>query len=318
MNYNKKKIRLFDAFTGYGGASWGLKKAGIPFEIVGYSEIDKFAIGLFELNHKEIKNFGDIRKINPQELPDFDFFTGGFPCQTFSSIGDGEGELDPRGTLFYEIIRICEIKKPTFILLENVKGLTTNSHKPTFDKILRELRRIGYEVVQWKILNSKDYGIPQNRERVWIFATTKKMPEGWSFEPKKETLKKFFKDLLEKNPDKSYYLTQSQTKRLTEKTGVNFKVKEPSCFDRYNKQIRKDGICMTISPSYHNIMRVVEPKTNGHDKVRKMTPKEHYRFMGFENDEIDLNGFSYSQLCNCAGNGWDINLASKIMKKIFS
>ena len=74
---------------------------------------------------------------------------------------------------------------------------------------------------------------------------------------------------------------------------------------------------MTISPSYHNIMRVVEVKTNGADKVRKMTPKEHYRFMGFEDDEIDLNGFSYSQLCNCAGNGWDVNIVSKIMKKIY-
>lgn len=311
----KNKLKLFDAFAGYGGASWGLKKAKIPFEIVGYSEIDKFAIGLYELNHKNVKNYGDITKIKPESLPSFDFFTGGFPCQTFSSIGYGKGELDPRGTLFYEIIRICEVKKPTFILLENVKGLTTNSHKPTFDKILKELKRIGYNV-QWKILNSKDYGIPQNRERVWIFATTKEIPLGWHFEPKKENLKKYFKDFLEESPDKSYYLKQYQTKRLIEKTGVNFKVKEPSCFDRYNKQIRKDGICMTISPSYHNIMRVVEIKINGHDKVRKMTPKEHYRFMGFEDDEIDLNGFSYSQLCNCAGNGWDVNLVSKIMKKI--
>jgi DNA (cytosine-5)-methyltransferase 1 len=310
-----KKLRLFDGFTGYGGASWGLKKAGIPFDIVGYSEIDKFAIGLYELNHKGIKNFGDITKIKPEELPDFDFFTGGFPCQTFSSIGKGEGELDPKGTLFYDIIRICEVKKPTFILLENVKGLTTNSHRPTFEKILKELKRIGYNV-QWKILNSKDYGIPQNRERVWIFATTKEIPFGWRFEPNKEPLKKFFKDFLEKNPDKSYYLKQYQTKRLREVTGVDFKVKEPSCFDRYNKKIKKDGICMTIAPSYHNIMRVVEVKPNGHDKVRKMTPKEHYRFMGFEDDEIDLNGFSYHQLCNCAGNGWDVNLVSKIMKKI--
>jgi DNA (cytosine-5)-methyltransferase 1 len=314
---NKKKLKLFDGFSGYGGASWGLKKAGIPFEVVGFSEIDKFAIKLYELNHKNIKNFGDITKINPKKLPDFDFFTGGFPCQTFSSIGKGEGELDPRGTLFYDIIRICEVKKPSFILLENVKGLTTNSHRPTFEKILSELKRIGYNV-QWKILNSKDYGIPQNRERVWIFATKKKIPFGWRFEPNKIPLKIFFKDLLEEKPDKSYYLKQYQTKRLTEKTGVTFKVKEPSCFDRYNKKIRTDGICMTIAPSYHNIMRVVEVKTNGHDKVRKMTPKEHYRFMGFEDDEIDLDGFSYSQLCNCAGNGWDVNLVSKIMKKIYA
>src|SRR3989344_4046827 len=86
-----------------------VQNAGIPFEVVGYSEIDKFAIGLYELNHKNVKNFGDITKIKIKELPDFDFFTGGFPCQTFSSIGHGKGELDSRGTLFYEIIRICEV-----------------------------------------------------------------------------------------------------------------------------------------------------------------------------------------------------------------
>jgi len=311
-----KKLKLFDAFTGYGGASWGLRKAGIPFEIIGYSEIDKFAIQLYELNHKDVKNYGDITKINPNELPDFDFFTGGFPCQTFSSIGKGQGELDARGTLFYDIIRICEVKKPTFILLENVKGLTTNSHRPTFEKILSELKRIGYNV-QWKILNSKDYGIPQNRERVWIFATTKELPLGWHFEPKKEPLKKFFKDFTEKDVDKKYYLNQAQTKRLREITGVDFKVKETACFDRYNHQIRNDGVCMTITEPHHNIMRVVEPKTNGHDKVRKMTPKEHFRFMGFADDEIDLNGFSYQQLCKCAGNGWDVSLVSKIMKNIY-
>lgn len=314
---NKKKVRLFDAFTGYGGASWGMKKAKIPFEVVGYSEIDKFAIKLYELNFKNVKNYGDITQINPEDLPDFDFFTGGFPCQTFSSIGKGEGELDERGTLFREIIRICEVKQPTYILLENVKGLTTNSHKATYEKILSELRRIGYNV-QSKILNTKDYGIPQNRERVWIFATKKEIPFGWTFEPKKELLKKHLKDFLDKKVDKKYYLNQKQTKRLTEKTGVTFSVKEPSCFDRYNKQIRKDGVCMTISEPHHNIMRIVEPKTNGADKVRKMTPKEHFRLMGFDDNEIDLDGFTYNQLCKCAGNGWDVNLASKIMKKIFS
>jgi len=314
----RKKIRLFDAFTGYGGASFGLKKANIPFEVVGYSEIDKFAIKLYELNHKNVKNFGDITKIKPEDLPDFDFFTGGFPCQTFSSIGKGEGELDPRGTLFYDIIRICEVKKPTFVLLENVKGLTTNSHRPTFKKIIRELKRIyGKGQVQWKILNSKDYGIPQNRERVWIFATTKKIPFGWNFEPTKKPLTKFVKDFVEQKPDKKYYLNQKQTKKLTEKTGVTFKVKETSCFDRYNQKIRKDGICMTITEPHHNTMRIVEPKTNGHDKVRKMTEKEHFRFMGFKDNEIDLDGFSYQQLCKCAGNGWDVNLVSKIMKKIY-
>ncbi len=313
----RKKIKLFEAFTGYGGASWGLKKAKIPFEAIGYSEIDKFAIKLYELNNKKVKNFGDITKIEPEKLPDFDFFTGGFPCQTFSSIGKGEGELDPRGTLFYDIIKICEIKKPNFILLENVKGLTTNSHKPTFDKILGELKRIGYNV-QWKILNTKDYGIPQNRERIWIFATLKKIPKGWHFEPKKQKLKKFLKNFIDKKPNEEYYLNKKQIERLTEITGVNFNVKEPLCFDRYNKKIKADKICMTLTEPHHNIMRIVEIKKGNNFRVRKITPREHFRLMGFKDEEIDLNGFSYNQLCKCASNGWDVNLVSKIMKNIYS
>ena len=312
-----KKLKLFDAFTGYGGASWGLKKAKIPFEVIGYSEVEKFAIKLYELNHKDVKNFGDITKIKTEKLPDFDFFTGGFPCQTFSSIGKGEGELDSRGTLFNDIIRICEAKKPTFILLENVKGLTTNSHRPTFEKILSELKRIGYNV-QSKILNTKDYGIPQNRERVWIFATLREIPKGWHFKPEKQKLKKSIKDFLDKNPDEDYYLNQNQIKRLIEITGVDFNVKEPLCFDRYNKKIKKDGLCMTLTEPHHNIMRIVEPKKDNNFQVRKITPEEHFRLMGFKNGEMDLNGFSYQQLCKCASNGWDVNLVSKIMKNIYS
>lgn len=311
-----EKIKLFDAFTGYGGASWGLKKAEIPFEVVGYSEINPYAIKIFELNHNGIKNYGDITKINPKELPDFNFFTGGFPCQTFSTVGKGRGELDTRGTLFNDIIRICEVKQPTFILLENVKGLFMNKHKQTFLKIINELKRIGYNVI-YELLNSKDYGIPQNRERIWIFATKKEIPKNWSFAPKKEELKLFFKDLLDKDVDEKYYKNQKQAERLIEITGVSLDVKEPSCFDIYNKKIRTDGISMTITEPYHNTLRIVEPKKDGNFRVRKMTETEHFRFMGFKDGEIDWGNLSYVQSGGCAGNGWDINLVSRIMKKIF-
>lgn len=310
-----RNIKIFDAFAGYGGATFGLKKAGISHEVIGYCEIHPQSIILYELNHPGIKNFGDITKINPDELPSFDFFTGGFPCQSFSSAGKGLGELDTRGTLFYEVIRICEKKQPKFILLENVKGLTTKKHKKTFDKILSELRRIGYNV-QWEILNSKEYGIPQNRERVWIFATKMEIPQGWSFIPEKEKLKIFFKDLLEKDVDKKYHKNDKQIIRLIELTKVNLDVKEPSCFDIYNKKVREDGISITLTEPHHNTLRVVEPKINDKFVVRKMTEKEHFRFMGFKDEEINLGDLSYNQLCRCAGNGWDVNLVSKIMKKI--
>lgn len=166
-------------FAGYGGASFALKKAGIEHEVVGFSEIDKYADKCWKQNHGDVKNWGDCTKINPEELPDFDLLTGGFPCQSFSIAGKGLGEQDTRGTLFHEIIRIAEAKKPKYMLLESVKGLTFKKHKDTFNKILSELDRVGY-YVYWKVLNTKDYGVPQNRERVWFvcFHKTKTITEG--------------------------------------------------------------------------------------------------------------------------------------------
>ena len=141
-------IRLFEMFAGYGGASFALKKAEIEHEVVGYSEIDKCAIKCYEQNHKG-KNFGDCTKINPNELPDFDLLTGGFPCQAFSNAGKQLGVNDSRGTLFWEIVRIAKIKKPKYMLLENVKGLLSKKFVQTFDKILKELDEAGYIVVKY-------------------------------------------------------------------------------------------------------------------------------------------------------------------------
>ncbi len=310
-----KKLRVFEGFAGYGGATFGLKRSKIPHEVIGYSEILPKAIELYELNHKGVKNFGDITKIKPEELPDFDFFTGGFPCQAFSSAGSNKGELDTRGTLFNDIIRICDVKKPEFILLENVKGLLSKRHKSTFSKIISELKRIGYNV-DYKLLNTKHYGIPQNRERVWIFATKKEIPDNWSLEPEKEELKIFFKDLLEKDVDEKYYKNEKQTDRVIELTKVDMDVPEPLCLDIYNKKIRYDKICMTLTEPHHNTMRVVEPKKDGKFRMRKVTEKEHFSLMGFKEGEIEMGDMSYSQLCRAAGNGWDVNVVAKILNQI--
>ena len=158
------KLRIFEGFAGYGGASFGLKKAGIPHTVVGYSEIDKFASQLYELNHPGVNNFGDISAIIPNELPDFDIFTGGFPCQPFSNAGLGLGESDERGQLIWDIVRICKTKKPKYILLENVKGFATKRHKPTLDRLIEKLEKYGYKTTH-TILNSVDFGNAQTRQR---------------------------------------------------------------------------------------------------------------------------------------------------------
>jgi DNA (cytosine-5)-methyltransferase 1 len=312
-----KKLRVFEAFAGYGGASFGLKNAKINHEVIGYSEFDKYASEIFELNHPNIKAFGDITLIDANEIPDFDLFTGGFPCQPFSSAGLGMGELDIRGTVFYDIIRICEIKRPEHILLENVKGLTTRRHAETFQKIISELRRIGY-CVFWKVLNTKDYGIPQNRERLWIYCKFGDLEKDFDIDPGKIELNKRFADFLDEKPDQSLFLNESQVDRLIELHKVDFNVTESLCLDIYNKKIRKDGTCITITEPHHNSLRVVHPPQNGKYVVRKLSVNEHFRLMGFKEGEMNFGNFSYQQLCKRAGNGWDVNIVSRIMKNIFS
>lgn len=388
-------IRLFEMFAGYGGASFALKKAGVDFECVGYSEIDKFAIQCYEQNHtkqgyvqdsllmRKVPNFGDCTKIVPEELPDFDLLTGGFPCQSFSVAGKGKGELDPRGTLFFDIIRIAEVKKPKYMLLENVKGLTTKKHKATFDKMLSELDRIGYHV-HHKVLNSKDFGIPQNRERVF-FACFRKgsiynNPERawWFYGPKQEDLKIFLKDILEEEVEEKYFLKEETLKKLVIPEtsyyidanyykGTNVKgyldKKRRQIIQVNNPKHSNDRVYSSegVSPILNSMgggnrqpfivasrgrnpdnpsdrrtgsptEQRLEPKLDGttntistvqkdnyvfDGRIRKLTPTECFRLMGFLNDEINLEGLSNTQKYKLAGNGWDVNLVSKIFKKMF-
>ena len=241
-------LKVFESFAGYGGASFGLQKAHIPFEVVVYSEIDSDAITIYEHNFPGIKNYGDITKIDESTLPDFDLFTGGFPCQPFSSVGKVRGELDIRGTLFGDIIRICKVKLPKYILLENVKGLISKRHKSTLQKIISELNTIGYDV-RYTLLNSKDYGVPQNRERVWIFAYLGQLPEIFDLIPPKIELEYHIKDFLDSEPDVELYRTQKQIDRIKELHNVTrFEVDEPLCYDYYNRKLRTDGICPTVTP----------------------------------------------------------------------
>lgn len=317
----KEKIRVFEGFAGYGGASFGLKRSGLNYKVVGMSEFDKFASALLAQNFPKVKNWGDITTIDPNDLPDFDMFTGGFPCQPFSSAGLQLGEQDKygRGTLFYHIARICAVKKPKYLLLENVKGLTQKKFAEFFDMIKSSLREIGYGEIAYAVLNSKDYGIPQNRERLWIFAKLGGLPENFNIVPPKIELNKRFGDFLDKEVPSELYLSEAQIAHLKVKHNIDsFLVEEPLCFDVYNKKIKKDAICITITQPEHNSLRVIETPKDGKEIVRKMSIDEQFRFMGFENGELNYEGHSYSQMSKRAGNGWDVNLVGILLKHIFS
>lgn len=134
---------------------------------VGYSEIDKYAIKVYERQFNGHTNYGDATTINAKELPDFDLLVGGFPCQAFSVAGKRAGFNDTRGTLFFDIARILKEKRPRHLVLENVKGLLSHEQGKTFQTIIGVLSDIGYRV-EWQVLNSKNFGVPQNRERVFI------------------------------------------------------------------------------------------------------------------------------------------------------
>ena len=161
-------IRFFDMFAGIGGFRSGLEAVG-GFECVGFCEINKYAKQAYEAiyNTEGELYFEDATKFQAEGLPDIDLICGGFPCQTFSVAGDRQGFKDPRGTLFFDIARIAEVKRPKYLLLENVPGLLNHDGGRTFATILDTLDRLGYDVT-WRVLNSKDYGVAQSRRRVYI------------------------------------------------------------------------------------------------------------------------------------------------------
>ena len=162
-----QKIKYIDLFAGIGGFTKAIQDIlGDKAECIGYSEIDPYAIQIYN-KHFNHKNYGDITKINEKELPEFEILIGGFPCQSFSIAGKRGGFDDTRGTLFFEIARIIREKQPRLLLFENVKGLLSHDKGNTFFTIISTLDELGYDC-QWQVLNSKNFGVPQNRERVFI------------------------------------------------------------------------------------------------------------------------------------------------------
>ena len=176
-------IRYFDVFAGIGGFRSGLEAIG-GFECVGYCEIDPYARKAYEALYDTRGEifYEDATKIIPEQLPDFDLICGGFPCQSFSIAGARRGFEDMRGTLFFEIARIAAVKRPKYLYLENVPGLLNHDSGGTFKVILNTLDVLGYDVA-WQVLNSKNFGVPQERKRVMLvgFLREKRAGEVLSF-----------------------------------------------------------------------------------------------------------------------------------------
>lgn len=165
---NDGPIKVAELFAGIGGFRLGLEQASPRFKTVWANEIDKHASQIYRTHWNDGSlHEGDIREIQTSDIPDIDLLAGGFPCQPFSMAGKREGFADTRGTLFHEILRVAKAKQPKMLFLENVKGLLSHDNGDTFETILRALGNAGYWW-EYKVLNSKFFGVPQNRERVFI------------------------------------------------------------------------------------------------------------------------------------------------------
>lgn len=160
-------MKYLSLFSGIGGFEYGMMESGVDFECIGFSEVDKYAKSIYKKHFPRHRDLGDATKLRTEELGEFDLLVGGFPCQAFSMAGYRKGFDDTRGTLFFEISRVLKDKRPRYFLLENVKGLLSHDKGKTFQTILEVLSDLGYDV-EWRVLNSKNHGVPPNRERVYI------------------------------------------------------------------------------------------------------------------------------------------------------
>lgn len=235
-------LRVFTAFSGYDSQCLALDrlKRDYPefdYELIGWSEVDKYAIQAHNALYPQWtdRNFGDITKIDWDQVPDFDLFTYSSPCQDFSNAGlqrGGEEGSGTRSSLLWECRRAIVAKRPKYCLLENVKALVSKKFMPLFNKWQDELAEYGYANF-WQVLNAKNYGVPQNRERVflWSILRTEANPRPEYHFPRPFPLELRLKDVLEESVDEKYYLSdtiiegfEAHRKRMEERgNGFGFK-----------------------------------------------------------------------------------------------
>ena len=265
-------LRVFEAFAGYGSQSIALRNLGIEYEVVAISEIDKYAIKAYEAIHGSTNNLGDICKINPNDIPDHDLFTYSFPCQDLSVAGKQAGlGKGTRSGLLYECEKIIEAKKPKYLLLENVKNLVGKKFKPQFDEWLKYLEGLGY-TNYWKVLNAKDYGVPQNRERVFVVSILGDH-KPYKFADK-IPLDKCIADILEDEVDEKYYLSEEIQKRFKitnqNKNIIGTTKPEFRTIGQRDLVYDKNGIMgALVATDYKQPKQILEHKIYQNVKVRK-------------------------------------------------
>lgn len=291
-------LRSIDLFAGIGGIRMGFDQAfGSDINTVFVSEWDSNAQKTYNANFPSVRPInGDITKIDEKDVPEFDICLAGFPCQAFSLAGQRKGFSDDykgmsRGTLFFDVARICSHHKPKVIFCENVKGLTIHDKGKTFKIIVGTLEQMGYKVFH-KVLNSKDFGVPQNRERIYIVAFRNDIaPQSFNF-PRPSGVKVCIQDIMESEPvPAKYYLSTQYMDTLR-----RHKERHAAKGNGFGYEIRPlDGIAgaivcggmgrernLIIDHRQTNLTPTTHIKGEiNHEGIRKMTPREWARLQGF-------------------------------------
>ena len=325
------KIRSIDLFAGIGGIRLGFERAFKDnIETVFVSEWDKKAQETYRANFSDdFEISGDITQIKEEDVPSFDICLAGFPCQAFSLAGQKKGFDDNfkgncRGTLFLDVARICEYHKPKVIFCENVKGLVIHDKGRTFQVIKKTFEDLGYTVF-YKVLNSKDFGVPQNRERIYIVAFRNDIsPEKFDFPTGTDDTKRI-KDILEEEPvSAKYYLSdvyvetlkRHKERHLSKGNGFGYEIRD---LNGIAGAIVCGGMGRERNLIIDHRQKDLTPVTRikgsiNTEGIRKMTPREWARLQGFPDDFklILADGNLYKQF----GNSVTVNVIEEIAKKI--
>lgn len=269
-------IRIIDLFAGIGGIRLGFELAFKKVQCVFSSEIDGHAITTYKANFNCSNIHGDITKISEDLIPDHDILLAGFPCQPFSQAGKKKGFLDARGGLFFDINRILHKKKPSAFLLENVKQLKGHDSGRTLDVMLQHLNSIGYNNLYYTVLNGKDFGLPQNRERIYIVGFLNDNVE-FTF-PRNQNIKTCLGDILDEKVDSKYTISDKlwaghrRRKQSHKAKGNGFG------YTLFNKQSEYSN---TISARYYKDGSEILIEQKCGQNPRKLTPREAARLQGF-------------------------------------
>lgn len=304
MEYKREKIKFIDLFCGIGGFRVAMDETCLENDInpqcVFSSDIDKHCQDSYELNFGE-RPFGDITKIEANQIPDHDILFAGFPCQPFSIIGQMKGFEDTRGTLFFHIAEILSVKKPKAFILENVKQLVGHDGGKTLKTILESLKNLGYHV-QYTVLNALDYGLPQKRERIIIVGHRE--PILFSF-PSPIRPFKPLSEIIEKKVDNKHFASDyiRQKRKESHKSAYKLAIWHENksgniCSYPYSCALRAGA-------SYNYLL------VNGE---RRLTPREMFRLQGFPDSYQIIN--NESQARKQAGNAVPVNMVKAVIQKL--